>query len=240
MVHNVGSYSSNIPSHEHNLANCVHKHSGGTLDAEMNIKTSGQVKEVQPAKKEPSLLELMTNWGKKVLGNGLHLLRGIWNEAADSGENSQISGAFKGMELQNGKSASVTLPEVNVAAMESVADVKVPLKKESSETENRKLEAVMPALKIKTGLARERFAAGKDAFLKKMKEMAQSRKKHSFNEKKEDRPGQQEKEMEWFEMSNAHLLDSYNKNGEYTNLGNRTEGYGYGGSPIKENYSKKA
>lgn len=239
MIHNVDSYSQNVTSHEHNLRNCVHKHSGGFLDADMDIKSSSQSAQTQQ-NQSLSLTDWLSMNVKKTLGNGIGFLRGIWSDAGESGENSESNGVTKGRQVQSGQQTAAVSSPINLPAMESVADVKPPLqKKEDARQESWKLAGAVPALKIKTGLARERFEAKKDAFLKKMKEMAKSRKNRSFKETKEDRAGQQEKETEWFEMKNAHLLDSYNKNGEYTNLGNRVEGQGYSGSLMKENYSKK-
>ncbi len=240
MIHNVGSYDTRTTGQEHNLSNCVHKHSGNRLDTDADMKSAGQAANTQPAGTEVSLFDGVSSGIKKLLGNGIGLLRGIWNTSGETGNDKQNTGVEKGADLQNGH-GTVTTVGVSLQAIESVADMKTPIKRnESAQPEKWKLSAAVPTLKIKTGLARERFEARKDAFLKRMKEMAKSRQKDSFEENKEERPGQQEKEMEWFEMSNAHLLDSYNKNGEYTNLGNRIDGQGYSGSPIKENYSKKA
>lgn len=240
MIHNVDSYSQNVTSHEHNLRNCVHKHSGGFLDTDMDIKSSAQTPKAQPAQQTLSLMEWLSMNLKKTLGNGIGFLRGIWSDTGESGEKSEISGVTKDGQVQNGQQIAAVSSPINLSAMESVADVKPPLqKKENVQAENWKIAGAIPALKIKTGLARERFEAKKDAFLKKMKDMTKNRRNKSFEEAKEERPGQNEKETEWFEMKNAHLLDSYNKNGEYTNLGNRVEGQGYSGSPMKENYSKK-
>ena len=240
MIHNVDSYTSNITGQEHNLNNCVHKHSGKMPDGDIDLKNAEQAAAQKAEEAKMSPLEYLSNSIKKALGNGLGFLRGIWSESADTGEKDEITGAVKGEEIQHGKIKTEKMDVVNLTAMESVADVKIPKKTEAAEEQEKwKLSAAIPALKVKTGQARERFEAGKDAFLKRMKEMAKSRKKHSFNENKEERPGQQEKDMEWFEMGNSHLLDSYDKNGEYTNLGNRQEGKGYSGSPVKDNYSRK-
>lgn len=241
MIHNVGSYNTPTTGHEHNLANCVHKHSGNFLDADMDIKNSGQPAKTPQVQTQTNMLDWLSGSIRKFLGNGIGLFRGIWNESAETGNKEQITGVEKGLDLQNGHINTAASPGVNLQAMESVADVKqTPKNTRNTEPEAWKLSAAVPALKVKAGLAREKFETGKDAFLKRMKEMAKSRKKDAFSENNEERPGQQEKEMEWFEMNNAHLLDSYNKNGEYTNLGNRIEGQGYSGSPMKENYSKKA
>ena len=240
MIHNVDSYTTHITGQEHNLANCVHKHSGKTLEGEIDLKSTEQVAEQKITEARMSPLEYLSINIKKALGNGLGFLRGIWSESADTGEKDEIAGAVKGEEIRHGKIKTEEMNVVNIAAMGNVADIKVPKKAETvSEQEKWKLSAAIPALKVKTGHARERFEAGKEAFLKKLKKMAKSRKEHSFEERKEDRPGQQEKDMDWFEMGNSHLLDSYDKNGEYTNLGNRKEGIGYSGSPVKDNYSRK-
>lgn len=240
MIHNVDSYTTNINSHDHHVTNCVHEHSKKSLEGEIGLKSAGQAAEQKIAEAKMSPLEYLSINIKKALGNGVGFLRGIWSESADTGEKDEIAGAVKGEEIQHGKMKTEEMNTVNLAAMENVADIKVPKKAEAvSEQEKWKLSAAIPALKVKTGHARERFEAGKEAFLKKLKKMAKSRKEHSFEERKEDRPGQQEKDMEWFEMGNSHLLDSYDKNGEYTNLGNRKEGIGYSGNPVKDNYSRK-
>lgn len=241
MIHNVDSYTTNITGHEHNLTNCVHKHSGKMPEGGMEVKSAGQQAAVpESTEVKMSALEYLTVNIKKVLGNGLGFLRGIWNESADSGEKEETKSAEKGEKIQNGNVKTEETAVVNLPAMESVADVRIQKKTEAeAEPEKWKLSAAIPALKVKTGQARERFEAGKDAFLKRMKEMAKSRKKQSFAENKEEQSGQQEKEMEWLEMGNSHLLDSYDKNGEYTSLGNRQEGKGYSGSPMKDKYSKK-
>ena len=240
MIHNVDSYTTNITGQEHNLANCVHKHSGKTFEGDIGLKSAEQAAEQKNAEAKMSPLEYLSNNIKKALGNGLGFLRGIWSESADSGEKDELEGTVKGEKIQQGNRKTEKTALVNLQAMESVADVKIQKKAEATaELGQWKLSAAIPALKVKTGQARERFEAGKDAFLKRMKEMAKSRNMHSFEERKEDRPGQQEKDMKWFEMGNSHLLDSYDKNGEYTSLGNRKEGQGYSGSPMKDNYSKK-
>ena len=242
MIHKVDSYTTNITSQEHNLTNCVHKHSGKMPDADMDLKITQQAAtQTTTAETKLSVLDYLTINIKKILGNGIGFLRGIWSESADTGEKTEVADAVKKKEeIQHGTIKTEEMSVVNLSAMESVADVRIQKKAEAEvEPERWKLSAAIPALKVKTGQARERFEAGKDAFLKRMKEMAKSRKKHSFQENKEERPGQQEKDMEWFEMGNSHLLDSYDKNGKYTNLGNRKEGQGYSGSPMKDNYSKK-
>lgn len=241
MIHNVDSYTTNVTSQEHNLSNCVHKHSGNWLDTDVDIKASKQAAQTQPAEQKMSIFDYVTGNIKKILGNGFGLLRGIWNEAGEQGSQEEVTGVLQGEEQNNGQQKVETSAVANTMAMESVADIRIPKKTEATaEEDSWKLSGAIPSLKVKTGQARERFEARKDAFLKRMKEMAKSRKKHSFEESKEERPGQQEKEMEWFGMENSHLLDSYNKNGEYASLGNRIEGQGYSGSPVKENYSKKA
>lgn len=241
MIHNVDSYTTNINSQEHNLTNCVHKHSGKMPDTDMDLKAAEQQAAVQKSTEvKMSALDYLTSNIKKALGNGLSFLRGIWRESADSGEKEELESVVREKEIQHGNKKTEEMSVVNLSAMESVADVKMQKRAEAeAEPERWKLSSAIPALKVKTGQARERFEAGKDAFLKRMKEMTKSRKNHSFEENKEERPGQQEKDMEWFEMGNSHLLDSYDKNGEYTNLGNRKEGQGYSGSPVKDNYSKK-
>ena len=241
MIHNVDSYTTNITSQEHNLSNCVHKHSGNWLDTDMDIHSSRQeMAPQQTVETKMSLFDHVAMNMKKIFGNGISLLRGIWNDSTDTGNKSESSGVVKGEELQQGNKITNELSTNNLAAMESVVDVKVQKRSEAETTPERwKLSIAIPALKVKTGQARERFEAGKEAFLKRMKEMAKSR-QNAFSDKKEERPGQQEKEMEWFEMGNSHLLDSYDKNGEYTNLGNRKEGTGYSGNTMKENYSQKA
>lgn len=243
MIHNVDSYTTNVTTHDHNVTNCIHDHSKATMEGSIGLKSAGQVQaaEQKIAEVKMSSLEYLLINIKKAMGNGLGFLRGIWNESADAGEKTEVIDAVeKEEEIQHGTTKAEEMSVVNLSAMESVADVKIQKKAEAeAEPERWKLSAAIPALKVKTGQARERFEAGKDAFLKRMKEMAKSRKKHSFEENKEERPGQQEKDMEWFEMGNSHLLDSYDKNGEYTNLGNRKEGQGYSGSPMKDNYSKK-
>lgn len=238
MIHNVNSYSSNFTSTEHNLVNCVHKHKGGFLDTDMDLKMSSENQEnLQTEKEKLPTFDLFTGGIKKILGKGIGFLKGIWNEQSDSGQKTSITGRTTDqVDRSNGKTDSTGM--VSVPGVETLADVKVP-KQASVQTERQveKAAGAIPALRVKTGQARERFEAKKDAFLKRMKEMAKNR-RGFFKDSREERPGQQEKQMEWFEMKNEHLLDSYNKNGEYTNLGNRTSGYS--GNPMKDNYSSKA
>lgn len=239
MIHSVDSYTTSVTGREHNLSNCVHKHSGKILDADMEVKATKQEAVQQPSVPKISMLDFVTINIKKLLGNGIGFFRGIWNESADEENAEEISGVVKGEELQQGHNKTEEVTVADLLAMETVADVKTVKPRENeSEPERWKLSAAIPAIKVKIDQAKERFETGKDAFLKRMKEMAKGRKEQSF-ENKEERPGQQEKDMEWFEIRNKHLLDSYDKNGEYTNLGNRQEGKGYSGSPVKDNYSRK-
>ena len=237
MIHNVNSYSSNLTSTEHNLKNCVHKHTGGFLDTDIDLKTSSAKQEsLQTEQTKLPTFDLFTGGIKKILGKGLGILRGIWNEQSDSGQNTSAAGkTAESVDRSNGKTDS--LGAVSTSAMEVVADVKVPKQASwQAERQTGKIAGVIPALKVKTGLAREQFEAKKNAFLKRMKEMAKNR-RGFFEGSREERPGQQDKQMEWYEMENNHLLDSYNKNGEYTNLGERSGGYS--GNPVKDYYSKK-
>lgn len=238
MIQNVNSYSSNISTTEHDLKNCVHKHKGGFLDTGMDLKMSAakQGQENLRTEKLPAF-DLFTGGIKKVLGKGIGFLKGIWNEQSDGGQNTSAAGrTTENVDRSNGKinhiGGNLT------SAMETVADVKNPKQiSVTAERETGRLAGAIPALKVKTGQARERFEAKKDAFLKRMKETAKNR-RGFFKDSREEKPGQQEKQMEWFEMKNNHLLDSYNKNGEYTNLLDRSSGYS--GNPMKDNYSSKA
>jgi len=204
----------------------------------MELKMSSAKQEnLQTEQEKLPTFDLFTGGIKKALGRGIGFLKGIWNEQGDAGQNTSVTGkAAENVDRSNGKTDSLGV--ISTSAIETLADVKVPKQTPVSvERQAEKISGVIPALKIKTGLARERFEAKKDAFLKKMKETAKKR-RGFFKDSRQERPGQQEKQMEWFEMENKHLLDSYNKNGEYTNLGNRTSGYS--GNPMKDNYSSKA
>lgn len=240
MLHNVTSYT-NAAQNGHNLANCVHKHSGKMPETGMDIKMEdGSPKEnlLQPDMKISMLEMLVTNL-KKAWGNGVGILRGIWSESADSGNENSAAGVLRTEQgEQNGKISENAV--ASAAAMETLADIKIQNKlQEKQETKIGKMLGAIPALKVKTQQSRERWGARKDAFLKEMKKIAGKR-RNPFEERKEERPGQQEKEMEWFEMSNEHLLDSYDKNGEYASLLDKKGGRGYSGSPVRENYSTKA
>ncbi len=241
MIHNVGSYSSGVTGTEHNLDNCVHKHSGKTIDADMQMKASASTPVQTQQKDIPSMLSYLTNSLRKVWGTGIGFLRGIWGESEVKGNSPERSALAMRDDITQSNVVNGTLQgtDVPVETMAAVADVKVQKQTEQTDSsEQWKNMSVQPTLKIRTGLARERFESGAQAFLKRMKDMLGKRKNHTFGERQE-RPGQQEKQMEWLETDNLHLLDSYNKNGEYTNLGNRIEGQGYGGNPMKDNYSKK-
>jgi len=181
---------------------------------------------------------LFTGNVRKLLGKGIAFLRGIWNEQSDSGQNTSITGnVTEAVNRRNGRTEQTGV--ISAMAAETLADIRPP--KQTAvvqETESGRLAGVIPALKVKTGQARERFEAKKEAFLKRMKETAKKR-KGFLKDSREERPGQQEKQMEWYEMENIHLLDSYNKNGEYTNLGNQENRQGYSGNPMKDNYSTR-
>lgn len=242
MIRNVDSYTSSITGQEHNLTNCVHKHSKKMLDAEMNTEAEQQaaVQKIEENRRTP--LEYLSDCIRKALGNGAGFLRGVWSESAEEGKKDEVRASVKEeMQQEESRAKGTGATAAILAAMGAVADIKLPKRAEVAEkTEKWKLSAAIPALRVKTGQARKRFEAGKDAFLKRMKEMAKNRKEHSFSgQKEEESPGQQEKDMEWLEVGNSHLLDSYDRNGEYTNLGNRKEGTGYSGSPVKDNYSRK-
>ena len=116
MIHNVDSYTTNITGHEHNLTNCVHKHSGKMPEGGMEVKSAGQQAAVpESTEVKMSALEYLTVNIKKVLGNGLGFLRGIWNESADSGEKEETKSTEKGEKIQNGnvKTEETTTLDVN-------------------------------------------------------------------------------------------------------------------------------
>lgn len=240
MIHNVDSYTSNITSQEHNLRNCVHKHSGGFLDTDMDLKmSSAKQQNLQTEETKLPTFDLFTGNIRKILGKGIGFLRGIWNESGESGQNASMAGSVAGtVNSQNGKNGQAGV--ISAMAAETIADIKPPRQTAAvQETQTGKLAGAIPALKVKTGQARQRFEAKKEAFLKRMKETAKNR-KGFFKDSTEERRGQQEKQLEWYEMENIHLLDSYNKNGEYTNLGNPENRQGYSGNPMKDNYSTRA
>lgn len=240
MIHNVDSYTSNITGQEHNLKNCVHRHSGGFLDMDVDLKTdSGKQENLRTEEPKLPTFDLLSGGIKKILGRGIGFLKGIWNGQGDDKQGTGITAAVReGAKNTNGKTVQTGIATALTA--ETLADVKPPKQAASvQEPETRKLAGAIPALRVKTGQARERFAAKKDAFLKRMKETAKNR-RGFFKENTEEKPGQQEKQTEWFEMENIHLLDSYNKNGEYTNLGSDVNTQGYNGNPMRDNYSSKA
>ncbi len=240
MIHNVDSYTSNVAGQEHNLKNCVHKHSGGFLDMDIKLKMdSGKPENLQTEETKLPTFDLFTGGIKKIVGKGIGFLKGIWNEQGDDGQRASTAVTVReGAGNLNGKTNQTGIAAVLTA--EAVADIKPPKQTEAiQEPETGKRTGAIPALRVKTGQARERFAAKKDAFLKKMKETAKSR-RGFFKDNTQERPGQQEKQTEWFELENIHLLDSYNKNGEYTNLGSDVNIQGYSGNPMRDNYSSKA
>ena len=119
MIHNVDSYTSNITGQEHNLKNCVHKHSEKMLDGGIELKNAEQAaaQKIEEAKMSP--LEYLSISIKKALENGLGFLRGIWSESADTGEKDEMTGTVKGEEIQHGKNKTEKTDVVNLAAMES-------------------------------------------------------------------------------------------------------------------------
>lgn len=244
MIHNVDSHVHNTASsNAHPLSNCVHKHDG-FLDTETPMKGGSQSAAAQNSGQESKtdILGFLTDHLKQGFSKGIGFFKGIWNDSPAQGNkeigNSESAEKMAVSNIVNNGKDGIPLTAVT-AAMENVADIKAKEKPSGGESERfSKLSAVLPALKAKTQQSRERFEAKKDVLLKKLKKMAKE-KNRSFGDHKQDHTGQQEKNIEWLEMENAHLLDSYNEKGEYANLGNRIDGQGYGGSATTESYSKK-
>lgn len=240
MIHNVDSHTgSTIHSQEHPLKNCVHKQEGFLKEeASAGLKggNSGIPTDTESSKQD--MLGFLTDSLKHSFSKGIGFFKGIWNDSSDNGTKGNIAGTKNGKMTGSNTGTEGTSVAAVSAAMENLADIRPKENLPSGFSRQfHKISVVLPALKAKTQQSRERFAAKKDAFWGKMKKLSQKR--HSFEENKQERPGQQTKEMEWLEIGNDHLLDSYNEKGEYSNLGNRIDGQGYGGSAVRETYSEK-
>ena len=66
MIHNVGSYNTPTTGHEHNLENCVHKHSGNFPDTDMDIKNSGQSAKTQQEQTQTNMLDWLSDSIRKI------------------------------------------------------------------------------------------------------------------------------------------------------------------------------
>ena len=96
MIHNVDSYTSNIAGQEHNLKNCVHKHSGGFLDMDIKLKMdSGKPENLQTEETKLPTFDLFTGGIKKIVGKGIGFLKGIWNEQGDDGQRASTAVTVK-------------------------------------------------------------------------------------------------------------------------------------------------